>query len=103
MTWAYVDSIPKSIVSICFQSRIETQCNNDAKADGRHQSYPVALSALVDSLAAHVLLRSDWTHPRAGFRIQHAGSDSNTQPADLESAALPIELLAFSHKLTLAG
>jgi hypothetical protein len=25
---------------------------------------------------------------------QHARSDSNTQPADLESAALPIELLA---------
>ena len=26
--------------------------------------------------------------------LNHAGSDSNTQPADLESAALPIELPA---------
>ena len=42
-----------------------------------------------------------WT-PRCATRgclgQKHAGSDSNTQPADLESAALPIELPAFSHK-----
>src|SRR5690606_23467409 len=33
---------------------------------------------------------------------QHARSDSNTQPADLESAALPIELLAFNSSAKLA-
>ena len=32
------------------------------------------------------------------FSAQHAGSDSNTQPADLESAALPIELPASRHR-----
>ncbi len=33
------------------------------------------------------------------FLTKHAGSDSNTQPADLESAALPIELPASMRPL----
>ena len=38
------------------------------------------------------LLNFPQSAPRV--RQKHAGSDSNTQPADLESAALPIELPA---------